>query len=146
VSSIEPNGSGGEVDGGKEIPGGFVIARCDRPELLEFAEEILDQVTLFVAFAIEFAGRQAVCPGRDYGGFASRGQPVEDSAIGIKGAVCDQQIGGHMWQQRIGPGQVVRLSGRQQQAQRIAERVDQRMDLGAQTAAAAAKGLVLSFF
>jgi hypothetical protein len=34
----------------------------------------------------------------------------------------------------------------QQQAQRITERVDQRMDLGAQTAAAVAKGLVLSFF
>jgi hypothetical protein len=40
----------------------------------------------------------------------------------------------------------VRLSRRQQKAQRITERVDQRMDLGAQTAAAAAKGLVLSFF
>ena len=51
-----------------------------------------------------------------------------------------------MRQQRISPGQIVRLSWRQQQAQRIAERVDQRMDLGAQTAAAAAQCLVLSFF
>ena len=51
-----------------------------------------------------------------------------------------------MRQQRISPGQIVRLSRGQQQAQRIAERVDQRMDLGAQTAAAAAKGLVLNFF
>jgi len=51
-----------------------------------------------------------------------------------------------MRQQRISRGQVVRLSRRQQKAQRIAERVDQSMDLGAQTAAAAAKGLVLSFF
>jgi hypothetical protein len=40
----------------------------------------------------------------------------------------------------------VRLSRRQQQVQRIAERVDQRMDLGAQPAAAAAKRLVFSFF
>jgi hypothetical protein len=38
----------------------------------------------------------------------------------------------------------VRLSRRQQEAH--AERVDQRMDLGAQTAAAAAKGLVFIFF
>jgi hypothetical protein len=44
------------VDGGKEIPGGFVVERCDRGELLEFAEEILDQVALFVEFSIEFAG------------------------------------------------------------------------------------------
>jgi hypothetical protein len=134
------------VDGGKEIPGGFVVAGGDCPELLELAEEILDQMAFFVEFAIELARRQAVWPRRDYGGFASRRQPVEDSAIGIESAICDQQVGGHMRQQRIGPGQVVRLSRRQQQAQRIAERVDQRMDLGAQTAAAAAKRLVLSFF
>ena len=146
MSSIEPDGSGGEVDGGKEIPGGFVVARGNRPELLEFAEEILDQVALFVEFSIELAGRRAVWSRRDYGGFASRRQPVEDTAIGIKGAIGDQQVGGHMRQQRINPSQVVRLSRRQQKAQRITERVDQRMDLGAQTAAAAAKGLVLSFF
>ena len=79
------------MNGGKEIPGGFVVAGCDRPKLLEFAEETLDQVTLFVEFAIEIARRQAVCSGRDYGGFASRRQPVEDSAIGIEGAICDQQ-------------------------------------------------------
>ena len=134
------------MDGGKEIPGGFVIAGCDAPELLEFAEEILDQVALFVKFAIEFARRQAVWSRRDYGGFASRRQRAEYSAIGIEGAICDQQVGGHMRQQRISPGQVVRLSRRQQEAQRIAERVDQRVDLGAQTAAAAAKCLVLNFF
>jgi hypothetical protein len=101
------------VGGGKEIPGGFVVAGCDRPELLEFAEESLDQVALFVMFSIEFVRRQAVGSGRDCGGFASRGQ-------------------------------VVRLSRRQQEAQRIAERVDQRMDLAAQTAAAAAKSLLQS--
>ena len=146
MSSIEPNRSGGEADGGEEIPGGFVVARGNRPELLEFAEEILDQMALFVEFAIEFARRQAVCSGRDYRGFASRRQRVEHSTIGIEGAICDQQVGGHVRQQCISPGQVVRLSRGQQQAQRIAERVDQRMDLAAQTAAAVAKGLVLSFF
>ena len=134
------------MDGGKEIPGGFVVAGCDRPELLELAEEILDQVALFVEFSIEFARPHAVWSRRDDGGFASRRQRVEYSAIGIEGPICDQQVGGHMRQQRIGPGQVVRLSRRQQEAQRIAERVDQRMDLGAQTAAAAAKCLVLNFF
>src|SRR6516165_11300904 len=103
-------------------------------------------MALFVEFAIKIARRQAVWSRRDYGGFASGRQPVEDSASGIEGTICDQQVGGHMRQQRISRGQVVRLSRRQQQAQRIAERVDQRMDLGAQTAAAAAKGLVLNFF
>ena len=146
MSSIEPNRSGGEADGGEEIPGGFVVARGDRAELFEFAEEILDQMALFVEFAIEVARRQTVWSRRDYSGFASRRQRVEHSTIGIEGAICDQQVGGHVRQQCISPGQVVRLSRRQQQVQRIAERVDQRMDLGAQTAAAAAKCLVLNFF
>jgi hypothetical protein len=134
------------VDGGKEISGGFVVAGCDRPELLKFAKEILDQVARFVAFSIELARRQAVWSRRDDGGFASRRQGVEYSAIGVEGAICDQQVSAHMRQQRISPGQVVCLSRRQQKAQRIAERVDQRMDLGAQTATAAAKCLVLNFF
>ena len=103
-------------------------------------------MALFVEFAIKIARRQAVWSRRDYGGFASRRQPVEYSAIGIEGTISDQPVGGHLRQQRISRGQVVRLSRRQQEPQRIAGRVDQRMDLGAQTAAAAAKGLVLSFF
>jgi len=77
------------VGGGKEIPGGFVVAGRDRAELPEFAEESLDQVALFVKFSIEFVRRQAVGSGRDCGGFASRRQRVEDSAICIKGAICD---------------------------------------------------------
>jgi len=62
-------------------------------------------VALFVEFSIEFAQRYAVWSGRDDGGFASRRQRVEDSAIGLEGAIGDQQVGGHMRQQR--PGQVV---------------------------------------
>ena len=100
-------------------------------------------MALFVEFAIEFARRHAVCSGRDYGGFARCGQRLEYSAIGIEGAICDQQVGGHMRQQRISPGQVVRLSRGQPEAQRVAERVDQRMDLCAQTACAQAPGLQL---
>jgi hypothetical protein len=99
----------------------------------------------FVEFSIEFAGYQTVLVEADYGDFASR-QPVPYSAIGIEGAICDQQVAGHMRQQRISPGQAVRLSRRQQQARRIAERVDQRMDLRAQPSASTAECLVLNFF
>ena len=138
MSSIEPDGSGGEVNGSEKISGGFVIAGGDCPELLDLAEEILDQMARFVEFSVKFARYDPVWPGRDDGGFASRRQWVKYSAIGIEGAVGDQQIGGHVRQQRIGAGQVVRVSRRQQQAHRIAERVDQGMDLCAQAAAAVA--------
>jgi hypothetical protein len=39
---------------------GFVVARRDRPELLESAEEILDQVALFIEFSIERFGRGGI--------------------------------------------------------------------------------------
>src|SRR5262249_56002644 len=95
-----------ELEGGKEIPGGFVVARGDRPELLEFAEEILDQVALFVEFSIEFARHQAVWSRRDDGGFSSRRQPVEDAAFGIEGGVCDPQVGGHIVPQALSPAPI----------------------------------------
>jgi hypothetical protein len=124
------------VGGGKEIPGGFVVAGCDHPELPEFAEESLDQVALFVEFSIEFARRQAVGSGRDCGGFASRCQRVEDSAIGIEGAICDL-----CGSSALAAAKSCAYPGGQQEAQRSAG-VDRRMDLGAQIAAAAAKGLL----
>jgi hypothetical protein len=66
--------------------------------------------------------------------------------IGIKGLVGDQQIGGHWRQQSIGPGQIVGLSRGQEEAQRIAEGIDQRVDFCAQPALAAANCLVVIFF
>lgn len=33
---------------GEEVCGAFLIARCDAPEVLEFAEEALDGVTLLI--------------------------------------------------------------------------------------------------
>jgi hypothetical protein len=65
VSSIEPDGRGREVDGGEEISGGLVIARGNGSELLEFTEEILDQMARFVEFLIELARRHAVWAGRN---------------------------------------------------------------------------------
>ena len=56
MSSIEPDNSGCEVDGGEEISGGFVVARGDSSELFEFAEEILDQVARLVELGIENRG------------------------------------------------------------------------------------------
>ena len=56
MSSIEPNRSGGEVDGGKKVSGGFVVARGNGTELFEFAEEILDQVARLVELGIENRG------------------------------------------------------------------------------------------
>ena len=48
MSSIEPDCSGSEIDCCEKVDGGFVVARGDGAELLERAEEILDEMALFV--------------------------------------------------------------------------------------------------
>src|SRR5215471_19900643 len=124
---MEPNRSGGEVDGGKEVSAGFVIAGCDRPELLEFGEEILDQVALFVEFSIEFARRQAVWSRRDYGGFCQppptrRGLGYRHRRRDLRSAIC-----GSAHQPR--PSRAPVPASARSAADYPTQRVDQRMDL-----------------
>jgi len=136
------------VERGEEIPRGLIVARRDGDgaELFEFAEEILDLVARLVERLIELAGRCSVLLRRDDGGFSGSGQRLEDAIVGILGFVGDQDLGGHLRQQRIGAGEIMGLSRGQQEAQRIAERVDQGMDFGAQSALATADRFIIVFF
>jgi hypothetical protein len=134
------------MEGGEEISGGFVVARGDGSELFEFAEEVLDQVARFVELAVKLVRCRSVVPGWDDGGFAGGGERPDNAMIGVKGLVGDHQIGLHLRQQRIGAVEVVGLPPGQQKPQRIAERVDQRVDFCAQPAAAAANRLIIVFF
>ena len=110
MSSIKPDCSGGEVEGGEKIFGGFIVARGDGAELFEFAEEILDQVARLVERLIELTGRCSVLPRRDHGGFPGPRQRFENTFIGIIGLVADQHLGGDLRQQRIGAGEIMGLS------------------------------------
>jgi len=134
------------VEGGEEIPRGLIVARSDAAELFEPAEEILDQVACLVERLVERAGRCSVLPRRDDGGFSGTRQRLENTPVGIVGLVGDQDLGGHVRQQRISAGQIMGLSRGQQEAQRIAERVDQSVDFGAQSALAASDRLIVIFF
>ena len=60
--------------------------------------------------------------------------------------VGDQRIGRHGGQQVVCSHEVVRFAAGQQEAERVAERVDQCMDLGTQSAARAPDRLVLAGF
>jgi len=134
------------VDGSEEVSRSFVVSRGDCAELFELTEEIFDEVALLVQVPVEFARGDAIWPRRDDGRFASLRQGFEDPCIGVEGFVSDQSAGRHVRQQRIGAGQIVRLSSRQQKRQRIAECVDQGVDLGAETAPATSDRLILVFF
>ena len=55
MSSIEPNGCGGEVHSGEEVSGGLAVAGCYGAEMLEFGEEILDEMARLVDVVVVFA-------------------------------------------------------------------------------------------
>ena len=45
---VAPEANADELDGGEEVRGILVAARCDATELLDAVEEALDEVALFV--------------------------------------------------------------------------------------------------
>ena len=131
---------------GKEVAGGFVVACRNRAKLLEFGEEVLDQVPCLVEIAVVIAERSAVGPWRDHGGFARRRQRFKHPLVGIERLVGDQCLGLHLRQKLIGTDQIMRFAAAQVQADRIAERVNEGVDLGTQTTARAPDRLVLAGF
>jgi hypothetical protein len=88
----------------------------------------------------------AVGLGRDHRLFAGLLQGGEDSSVGVERLVRDQDPGLDLRQQGIRPFQVVRLARREREPGRVAERVDQGVDLGAQATSAAPDRLVAAAF
>ena len=65
MSSIEPNDGGSEIDRAKERLGAFIVTGRDASELLEFGEEILDQVSGLIQFFVITPLLASVCPWRN---------------------------------------------------------------------------------
>jgi hypothetical protein len=121
------------MDCSQEVPGGFVVTGGDGAILLELAVEVLDEVATLVGLFVVDALGLAVALWRDHRGFSCRVQQVDDALVGIEGFVGQQCIGCHLWQQRIGTLQIMGLAWRQKERERIAQRIDKRMDFGTQS-------------
>ena len=134
------------MDRAEKVGGALVVAGRDRPELLELGEEVLDQVARLVEILVVGTGRLAAGFGRDHGHLAGLGERLEHPRFGIERLVGDQDGGGKIEQQSVRALQVVRLSGRQRETGRVAERIDPGVDLGAQAAPAAADGFTATAF
>ncbi len=146
MSSIEPDDCGGEVKAGQEALRGLVVAGGNRSELLEFGEEVLDQMPGLVELVIKGAGCLPGFPRWDDGRLASLGQRFDHSLVGIERLVGDERLGLKLGQQGIGSGQIMLLTAGQMKADRIAQRIHQRVDLGREPALAAPDRLVLASF
>lgn len=84
--------------------------------------------------------------GRNHDCFTGLLQRFDHSGIGVITFVSDDGIGAHGRQKLIGPVQVAGLPLAQPQPRRVAKCINRGMDFGAQTAFAAANGLILLFF
>ena len=85
--------------------------------------------------AVELAGRAAIGLWRDNRGLACCRQWLDDPLVGVERFIGNQSIGLHVRQQVICANQVASLTPGQVKADRIPERVDHGMDLGAQSPA-----------
>src|SRR5215207_10281861 len=142
VSSIEPDESGGQVNAGQEASCSLVIAGGNRPELLKLGEKALDQVSGLVEVFVKGARHLAGCARWDHRRLAGVSQRREHARVGIERLVGNERLGLKLRQQGIGSGQIVLLTAGQMKADRIAERIHQRVDLGRQPALAAPDRLV----
>lgn len=131
------------MDGRGEATVGLIIAGGDAPELLEIAEEVLDQVTPAVHREVAGDRADAVGLGRDN---RQRSPIVEVGAdpVDVEGLVGDQGLELEAGDQRRDTDAVVALARQQDEADQVAERIDQGNDLGRQAAARAANGLSAS--
>ena len=90
--------------------------------------------------------RRAVALRRDDGDLIGGGKRFDHAGIGIERLVGDHDVGDDQRQKRVSTRQVMRLSRGEQEPDRVAERVDQRVDLRAQPAFAAPDRFVCAVF
>ena len=133
------------MDGGEEDLGELVVTRGDGPEMLELVEKTLNAM----AFAIE--GEVAWARGFSVGfGWDDRDDRsiVEggDEGVGVDRLVGDQGAGIDGFDERLSASQIVILARAEHHLDRIAEGVDERVNLGGQSAAGSADGLRAVFF
>jgi len=102
VSSIEPDNSGGEIDGGKEVLLAFVVPCGNGSELLEFGKEVLDEVAGFVEIGVIGVRGLAVGAGWNNGKDPRLFERSDHPLVGIVSFVGEESASLQAWQQGIG--------------------------------------------
>lgn len=114
--------------------------------MLEFAEEALDEIASAVERGLDCALDDAVPLGRDVGA-ASLGWDEVDDGAGVVAAIGDQRLGGRQAVKQSRDGRLVGgLARRDQQPDRQAVLIDDRVDLGAQSSTRTADGVIRAPF
>ena len=113
--------------------------------MFERVEETLDEIAFAIEDEVARAGGFSVAFGWD--DWRDRASvEAADEGVSVEGLVGDQSAGVDGFDQRLGASQIVILARAEHHLDRIAESVDERVNLGAQSAARAADGLRTVFF
>ena len=129
------------MEAGEEIARSFFVAGRDASELFDELKETLDEVGFGVEGEVAIARDLAIRFWRDD---RLDGADFEalDKAVGVVAFVAEEGFGLHFSREGLGLGDVVDLAAGEAERQRVAESVDDHMDLGGRAAARAAYGLV----
>ena len=129
----------------EESLGEFVVTSGDGSEMLELVEETLNEI----AFAVEdeVARARGFSVGFGWDDWDDR-SIVEggDEGVGVERLVGDQSAGIDGFDERFSASQIVILARAEHHLDRIAEGIDERVNLGGQSAAGSADGLRTVFF
>lgn len=101
------------MDSGEKVSGGLVIAGRYSAELLELADEILDEMACLVDLPVENMRRLTAALGRDDRGLASRQEGLDHARIGIEGVICEYGIGFHLRSSTSAPSRITHLTAGQ---------------------------------
>ena len=145
MSSVEQDDSAGELDAGEEISGEFVVTCGDGAKMLEFVEKALDEIALAIERKIATARCLAVGLGRNHGRDVALGE-CRDEGVSVEGLVTQHRPWIDGLQQRPRASQIVGLPRREHHVDGVAERIDQDVDFGGQSAARSADRLLAVFF
>jgi len=128
-----------------ETVGQFVVARRKATKLFESVEESLNEVSRLVAMPVDRALYRSVAAGRNDGLSAGRLDSF-DQVVTVVALVSDDRLGLKGVNQRPALRDIGDLSSGQDQAQRVAERINTRMNLGGQPASRAADRWIAAVF
>ena len=134
MSSVEPYDHADQQNSSQKRAGELVITCCYRAEILQGAEEALNEVALAVEGEIGVARLLSIGFRRDHRRDVACLEVLEEG-IAIVTLVGDQGVGLDLIEQRFGLRDVGGLPRRQREREGVTERIDDSVDLGGQSAA-----------
>src|SRR5437764_2867603 len=127
------------MQAGEEIAGGFFVSGGDSSELFDELKETLDEIAFGVEGEVAIASDFAVQFWRDDRLDGSHFEAL-DEGVGVVALVAEEGFGLRFGGEGFSLGDIVDLSAGEAERQRVAQGVDDHMDLWSQAAARAAYG------